>query len=98
MEYGLHFFHDFVSAYLSYTYPYSLLGRIKDIKKEIQTRKLVGLIHYVQSFCHRQMESIIMKKEIDIPILFLEGESPENTNAQQLMRIEAFVSIINDQS
>ena len=48
--------------YLHYTYPYHIQGRLDDIKKQIKLRKIDALIHYVQSFCHRQIEDLIVKK------------------------------------
>lgn len=95
-QFSLPYFDDFVDAYILYTYPYSLKNRLDDIKYESSKRKINGLVHYIQSFCHRQIENVIIKKEIDLPILMLEGESPEKTNAQQLMRLEAFLSILSN--
>jgi len=93
-QFSLPYFDGFLDAYINYTYPYSFSQRLDSLKLEIKRRNLKGLIHYVQSFCHRQIEIPILKKELDIPILFLEGESPEKVNAQQLMRLESFISII----
>ncbi|UCB50988.1 MAG: 2-hydroxyacyl-CoA dehydratase, partial [Deltaproteobacteria bacterium] len=44
---------DMVEQYLRYTYPYSMKGRIEDIKRAIRNRNLDGLIHYTQTFCFR---------------------------------------------
>lgn len=81
-------------AYSSYLYPYDLKSRITDLKKQIRIRELKGLIYYLQSFCHRQLEAVTVKKEIDIPVMFLEGDQPGSVNAQQMMRLEAFIQML----
>jgi benzoyl-CoA reductase/2-hydroxyglutaryl-CoA dehydratase subunit BcrC/BadD/HgdB len=65
---------DIVEQYRRYTYPYSFFTRLEDIKQEIETRHLDGLIHYVQSFCFRQVQDIILRQEIKLPILTIEGD------------------------
>lgn len=86
----------FINAYLHYTYPYSVMNRIADIKKESRIRKLRGLVHYLQSFCHRQLEPFIMRRELKLPTLYLEGEQPGKVSPQQLMRLEAFVATLSE--
>jgi len=46
---------DLVEQYLAYTYPYDIFHRISDISQEIEARRVDGVIHYVQSFCFRQI-------------------------------------------
>lgn len=82
------------SAYSLYTYPYDIASRIKDIRSETKQRGIAGIIHYVQSFCHRQMESLLLKPALDIPVLILEGDRPGKINSQQLMRLESFVTLL----
>jgi len=85
---------DLVSQYLRYTYPYDIFGRIEDIKDEIERRRLDGLIHYTQSFCFRQIQDLILRRYIHIPILNIEGESPGALDARTRMRIESFVEML----
>jgi benzoyl-CoA reductase/2-hydroxyglutaryl-CoA dehydratase subunit BcrC/BadD/HgdB len=85
---------DMVSQYLDYTYPYSIFLRIEDIKTEIKKRKIKGLIHYVQSFCYRTLEDVILRKELNIPILTIEGDKPEKTGVRTRIRIEAFIEML----
>lgn len=94
-EFSLPYFDNFIDAYLNYTYPYSLKYRIKHIKYEVNRRKVSGVIHYIQSFCHRQLECMILKKELGVPTLFLEGEDYAPITAQQLMRLESFLKIMS---
>jgi benzoyl-CoA reductase/2-hydroxyglutaryl-CoA dehydratase subunit BcrC/BadD/HgdB len=63
------------AQYSNYTYPYSLRERLKDIKNEIQKRRIDGVIHYVQAFCHRGIGDIVIRDAIDLPVLTLEGNA-----------------------
>jgi benzoyl-CoA reductase/2-hydroxyglutaryl-CoA dehydratase subunit BcrC/BadD/HgdB len=85
---------DIVEQYLRYTYPYSFFMRLQDIKEEIRRRELVGLIHYVQSFCFRQVQDIILRQEIKLPILTIEGDRPAPLDARTRLRLECFVEML----
>lgn len=82
--------------YYDYTYPYDVYFRIKEIKRQIDIRKLDGLIHYTQSFCYRAVEDIILKDKIDIPILNIEGDKLNSLDARSKLRIEAFLDMLGD--
>jgi benzoyl-CoA reductase/2-hydroxyglutaryl-CoA dehydratase subunit BcrC/BadD/HgdB len=85
---------DIVEQYLRYTYPYSIFARLEDIKREVQTRRIAGLIHYVQSFCFRQLQDIILRQEVKIPILTIEGDRPAPVDARTRLRLECFVEML----
>ena len=85
---------DVVEQYRLYTYPYNVFGRIADIKQEIERRGLDGVIHYTQSFCFRQIQDLILRQELGVPLLTLEGDSPSKVDARSKMRIEAFVEML----
>ena len=82
---------NLVQQYARYTYPYDVFGRIIDIKRQIQLRRLDGIIHYVQAFCFRQIEDLILRKRLPTPILSIEGNYPGPLSAQNRLRVEAFV-------
>ncbi|MCE5313627.1 MAG: 2-hydroxyacyl-CoA dehydratase [Armatimonadota bacterium] len=84
-----------VEQYALYTYPYDVFARIADIKSETQRRKLDGLIHYTQSFCFRQIQDMIIRKEVDVPILTVEGDAPMKLDARTKVRIESFVEMLS---
>ncbi|NIA19111.1 MAG: 2-hydroxyacyl-CoA dehydratase [Xanthomonadaceae bacterium] len=86
--------HDLASQYLAYTYPYDAKGRIADIKTEISRRQLDGIIHYVQSFCFRQIEDIIIKKELPVPVLTVESDRPTQVDGRTITRLETFIEIL----
>jgi benzoyl-CoA reductase/2-hydroxyglutaryl-CoA dehydratase subunit BcrC/BadD/HgdB len=89
---------DIVEQYLRYTYPYSFFTRLKDIKEEINRREIAGLIHYVQSFCFRQVQDIILRREIKLPILTIEGDRPAPLDARTRLRLEGFVEMLRYRS
>lgn len=82
--------------YYDYTYPYNIKFRLKDIKKQIQERQIDGIIHYTQAFCYRQIEDIVIKKELDIPVLNIEGDKLNYLDARTKLRIEAFLDMLMD--
>ncbi len=83
-----------VEQYRRYTYPYDIFFRLKDIRREIARRNVEGVIHYAQSFCYRQIQDIIVRDEIDLPILTLEGDRPGPLDARSRLRLETFVEIL----
>jgi len=85
---------DLVEQYAQYTYPYDVFARIDDIKREIDRRGVRGLIHYTQSFCFRQIQDLIIRRHIDIPILTIEGDTPMPLDARTKVRIESFVEML----
>lgn len=80
--------------YTRYTYPYSIHGRLADIQQQIETRHIHGMIHYVQSFCYRQIEDIVVRQTLPIPILTLEGDQPGPLDARNRIRIESFIEML----
>jgi benzoyl-CoA reductase/2-hydroxyglutaryl-CoA dehydratase subunit BcrC/BadD/HgdB len=81
--------------YTSYTYPFSIYKRIEDINNEISRRRVDGIIHYVQAFCHRSIGDIIFRKAITLPVLTLEGNDDFSLNQHNRTRIEAFIDMLN---
>ena len=80
--------------YSSYTYPYSLSDRLNDILPQLPYRRVDGVIHYVQAFCHRGIGDIIFRHHIDLPILTLEGNNDYLLTQHLKTRIEAFTDIV----
>ena len=80
--------------YSNYTYPYSIYERLKDITTELERRRVDGVIHYVQAFCHRGIGDIIFRDALKLPILTLEGNADFFLTHHIKTRIEAFVDMI----
>lgn len=82
---------DLVETYLRYTYPYDVFARIEDVTSEAERRGVRGLIHYVQSFCHRQIEDRLWRERFPLPLLTLEADRPGRVDERTRTRIEAFM-------
>jgi benzoyl-CoA reductase/2-hydroxyglutaryl-CoA dehydratase subunit BcrC/BadD/HgdB len=87
---------DLVEQYRAYTYPYDIFHRIEDIQREIEARRVDGVIHYVQSFCFRQIEDMVLRKSIPLPILTLEGDKPGEIDARTKIRVEGFLELLDE--
>lgn len=85
---------DLTEQYRLYSYPYGIFYRLEDISREIERRRLDGVIHYVQSFCFRQIEDLIIRKKISVPVLTLEGDRPNKLDARTKIRIDSFIEMI----
>lgn len=86
---------DLVEQYRLYSYPYGIFYRLEDIKREIKRRTIRGVIHYVQSFCFRQIEDLIVRHELKVPILTMEGDRPGRLDARTRVRLEAFLEMLS---
>jgi benzoyl-CoA reductase/2-hydroxyglutaryl-CoA dehydratase subunit BcrC/BadD/HgdB len=80
--------------YCNYTYPYSIFGRVDDIIAQLRLRRVDGVIHYVQAFCHRGIGDIIFRDSIDLPVLTLEGNNDFFLNNHLRTRVEAFIDML----
>lgn len=85
-----------VEQYRRYTYPYDIFVRLEDIQREIARRKVHGVIHYTQSFCFRQIQDFLVRREIDLPILTLEGDAPAPLDGRTKMRLETFIEMLKE--
>jgi benzoyl-CoA reductase/2-hydroxyglutaryl-CoA dehydratase subunit BcrC/BadD/HgdB len=85
---------DLVTQYRQYTYPYDVFGRIADISREIQRRGIDGIVHYVQSFCFRQIQDLLLKQQLPVPVLTLQGDKPARLDARNRLRLEAFLETL----
>lgn len=84
--------------YSMYTYPYSIFDRVKDIKEQMDLRRVDGVIHYVQAFCHRGIGDIIFRSArggLSLPILTLEGNTDFCLTHHLKTRIEAFMDMLH---
>ncbi len=84
-------FTSLAEQYAAYTYPYDTFYRIRDIRREIERRGLKGVIHYSQTFCHRQLESMLFRKHLPVPVLTIEADKPGPVTGPLKTRLEAFL-------
>jgi len=87
---------DLTEQYARYLYPYDVFSRVGDLAVEIGRRRLDGLIHYVQSFCFRQLHDRILRERLDVPMLTLECDRPGPMDGRSHTRIEAFLEMIRE--
>lgn len=80
--------------YTNFTYPYSIYGRVKNISAELKRRRVNGVIHYVQAFCHRGIGDIIFRDQLGLPILTLEGNDDFYLTQHVKTRVEAFLDML----
>ncbi len=92
----LHDTGDLYEQYARYTYPYDVFGRIRDIARQIKLRRIDGIIHYCQSFCFRAIEDLIIRRELKLPVLTIEGDRPGPVDARTRIRLEGFVEMLGD--
>lgn len=83
-----------VEQYRRYTYPYDVFHRIEDIKREIEKRRIDGLVHYTQSFCFRQIQDMVLREKLKLPMLTLEGDRVGPVDPRTKLRLEAFIDVL----
>lgn len=86
---------NLIDQYLEYTYPYGIFPRLEDISFAVGERAIDGVIHYAQSFCFRQIEDLILRKRLNVPVLTLEGDRPGKMDARTKTRLEAFIEMLS---
>jgi len=86
-----------VEQYSQYTYPYDVFSRLEDIQAALRSRNINGLVHYVQSFCHRHLHDNIIRKHVHLPILTLDCDRPGPLDGAMKTRIEAFIEMMRHQ-
>ena len=87
---------DIYEQYARYTYPYDVFGRIADINEQVAVRGLDCIIHYCQSFCFRAIEDLIIRREVALPVLTIEGDRPGPVDARTKIRLEGFIEMVRD--
>jgi benzoyl-CoA reductase/2-hydroxyglutaryl-CoA dehydratase subunit BcrC/BadD/HgdB len=80
--------------YSAYTYPYATAYRIADIARECEKRRVDGIMHYVQTFCHRAIGDIVFRHRLKYPILTLEGSTEFFLTQHTKTRLEAFLDML----
>lgn len=85
---------DLITQYSRYTYPYDIFHRLDDISAQLTLRRVHGVIHYVQSFCFRQVQDALVRRRLDLPLLTLEGDRPGPLDMRTETRLEAFLEMV----
>jgi benzoyl-CoA reductase/2-hydroxyglutaryl-CoA dehydratase subunit BcrC/BadD/HgdB len=85
---------NLAEQYTHYTYPYSIEGRIRDIEEQCRKRRVDGIIHYVQAFCHRAIGDIVFRHFLKYPILTIEGNTEFALSQHLKTRLEAYTDML----
>lgn len=85
---------DIVDQYAAYTYPYGVFARLEDIETAVREREIDGIVHYTQSFCFRQIEDMIFREKLTVPILTIDGDQPAPLDGRTKIRISAFTEML----
>jgi benzoyl-CoA reductase/2-hydroxyglutaryl-CoA dehydratase subunit BcrC/BadD/HgdB len=87
---------DLAKNYCNYTFARSLEFRLDFLEKELEKRKVDGVIHYTQFACHHLLEDDVLRKSIDYPFLTIQGDLPGKTPKQAILRLEAFSEMLEN--
>ena len=82
--------------YANYSFARDIKYRINLLKKELKRRNVKGVIHYTQFPCHHILEDEILRKELPYPMLTLQGDLPQKTPEQIVLRLEAFHEMLEE--
>ena len=85
---------DIVDQYAAYTYPYGVFARLEDIEAAVSERELDGIVHYTQSFCFRQIEDMIFREKLPVPVMTIDGDQPASLDGRTRIRIGAFTEML----
>lgn len=80
--------------YCNYTYPYDSFYRLERLAAAAAARGARGVVHYVQSFCHRGIGHRLMRERLGVPVLRLECDRPGPLDAGARARLEAFLEML----
>lgn len=86
---------DLANNYCNYTFARNLEFRLKFLEKELERRKVDGIIHYTQYACHHLLEDDILRERLDYPFLTIQGDLPGKTPEQAKLRLEAFSEMLS---
>lgn len=85
---------DLARNYCNYTFARNLKFRLDFLEKELEKRKIDGVIHYTQYACHHLLEDDILRDRLDYPFLTIQGDLPGRTPKQVKLRLEAFSEML----
>jgi benzoyl-CoA reductase/2-hydroxyglutaryl-CoA dehydratase subunit BcrC/BadD/HgdB len=80
--------------YVNYTFARNIEFRLEFLKKQFESRRIDGIIHYTQYACHHLLEDDIFRQEFDHPLITIQGDLPCKTPGQVKTRLEAFAEML----
>lgn len=87
---------ELAKNYSSYTFARNLEFRLSFLEKELEKRKVDGVIHYTQFACHHLLEDDVLRERLEYPFLTIQGDLPQKTPRQAISRLEAFSEMLKE--
>lgn len=87
--------HELAKNYCNYTFARNLEFRLDFLEKELERRKVDGVIHYTQYACHHLLEDDVLRERLSYPFLTIQGDLPGKTPTQAILRLEAFSEMLS---
>jgi hypothetical protein len=81
---------DLARSYAEYSFARPLDFRLKIVKDELKNRNVDGVIHYTQFACHHTLEDDLFRRELNRPLLTIQGDLPRCVDEPLKLRLEAF--------
>ena len=85
---------ELARSYSTYTFARPVDFRLKFLKRELNKRRIDGIVHYTQFTCHHILEDGLFRQELDWPMLTVQGDLPGGTPAQIRLRLEALGELL----
>jgi benzoyl-CoA reductase/2-hydroxyglutaryl-CoA dehydratase subunit BcrC/BadD/HgdB len=82
------------ASYADYTFARPLEHRLDLLGRELEKRKVDGIIHYTQYACHHMLEDDTLRARFDLPMLTVQGDLPRRCPEQEKLRLEAFAELL----
>lgn len=85
---------ELVSSYSTYTFAREMDYRIERLAGELDRRRAEGIVHYTQYTCHHLLEDDVIRGELGLPVLTIQGDLPGPVDQQTRLRLEAFAELL----
>lgn len=83
--------------YLDFTYPYLMDFRFKTLEEELSQRDIKGVIHYTQEYCHKTLDSLILKEKLRYPLLNIESDKNRVLDDKTKVRLNTFIEMLSEE-
>jgi hypothetical protein len=80
--------------YAGYTFARDMGYRFEALERELDRRRVEGIVHYTQYACHHVLEDEVLRQRFDLPLLTVQGDLPRRCPAQDRLRLEAFSELL----
>jgi len=85
---------EMAASYSDYTFAREMGHRLAFLEKELERRKIDGVVHYTQYACHHSLEDEMLRETLSYPTLTIQGDLPGPTPQSVKFRLEAFSELL----